>query len=43
MFENIALRVNMAYDDVKEGTRVNVGGLFGIKQLDVARGGVLLG
>ena len=42
-FENMSLHVKISYDPVKEGHRVNIGGLFGVKTLDTSRGGVLLG
>lgn len=42
-FENMSLHVKISYDDVKEGHRVNIGGLFGIAVLDANLGGVLLG
>ena len=40
---NVSLRVEISRDPKKQGTRVTVDGLFGVKQLDVNRGGVLLG
>jgi len=42
-FENMSLRVVMTYDGKKQGTRVTVDGLFGVKKLRTAEGGVLLG
>ena len=41
-FENISLRVVITYDGKKEGHRITVGGLFGVKVLNTALGGVLL-
>lgn len=40
---SMSLRVEMSRDAVKQGTRVTIDALFGIKKLDDLRGGVLLG
>lgn len=42
-FANMAMRVSMSYDGSREGTRVTIGSLFGVKILNTALGGVLLG
>lgn len=43
MDEHTALRVVMSYDSKKQGTRVTIDSLYGVKVLDVARGLVMLG
>lgn len=43
IFNNMSLRVTIAYDSQKQGTRVTVDGLFGVKTLEVLKGVVLLG
>lgn len=42
-YANMAMRVTMTYDGSREGTRVTIGSLFGVKVLNTALGGVLLG
>lgn len=43
VYENFSLRTTMSYDSKKQATRVVIDCLLGIKPLQVARGGVLLG
>lgn len=40
---NMSLRVVITYDGKKQGTRITIDGLFGLKELDTDRGGVMLG
>lgn len=42
-YAQMAMRVTMTYDGSREGTRVTIGSLFGVKVLNTALGGVLLG
>lgn len=42
-YANMAMRVTMTYDGSREGTRVTIGSLFGLKKLQDALGGALLG
>ena len=43
VFNNMAIRVVLTYDGEKQGTRVTIDSLFGMKVLDTDRGVVLLG
>lgn len=43
IFNNMSMRVVMTYDGKKQGTRVTLDSLFGIKPLDTAQGMCLLG
>lgn len=43
MFKDFALRVEISRDSVKEGDRVTISGIYGVKVLDSVQGGVLLG
>lgn len=42
-FNNMSLRVTIAYDSQKQGTRVTVDGLFGVKVLEALKGCVMFG
>ncbi len=43
VFNNMSMRVVMTYDGKKQGTRVTIDSLFGIKPLDTAQGMVICG
>ena len=42
-FKGLSMNVKISYDDVKEGHRVVVTGLFGVTKLDTQYGAVMLG